>query len=191
MTTKTTYVYGPFSNTGSVTGRTYYCNYPDDCLGTGVQHSPCGSGWITSSAVDISQTGYIYLRATNVMSIKTYIQSVCCGGSCSANFSRLIKIELYGKANGGCYMGSVGFGHIMSPQVGNGILYNYTNPFLIGTANNDDGGCGAGCCSGCSGGIHAHMQMMGGTIVAPCCNGSVTSGTQIYRFTWDDVNCPY
>ncbi len=192
MTIYTTYVYGPLSNAGSVSGRQFYCVRPTDtCVGSDAEHVPCGSGWIREYAVDIAASGDIYLRATNVKSIRTYIETTCCGCGCSTNFCRLIKVELYGKVNGGCYMGSVGFGHVMNPQVAHGALYNYTNPFKLGTANTDNGGCGAGCCSGCSSGIHSHMQVMGGSIVAPCCNATVTSGTQIYRFTWNDINCPY
>ncbi len=35
------------------------------------------------------------------------------------------------------------------------------------------------------------MERFGGTVVAPCCYAAVSTGTAIYKFTWEhSIICP-
>jgi hypothetical protein len=181
----TAYVRGPIS--GYITGRTKYCTYPyasDVCLGSGGVHGTC-RGW--SNPVDIGGSGGVYLRVNypNVSSIVTYVELRCCGTSCVDNYRRAVTVELYGRANGVCYMGSVMFGHIANPVVSNGTLYNLSSSAKkLGTAP-------SGSCGGCYTGAHSHMERSGGSVVAPCCGATVATSTNIYKFTWNNgIACP-
>lgn len=182
MTIYTINIYSPIS--GIITGRDNYCITSDPiCTGSGASHGSCSGG---SSRVDIGGSGTLYLRATNVKSFIPRISLACCGGtSCGDNFKRVIKIELYGKANGVCYIGAVLYGHVTSPTVSNATVYNLSGTsYAIGSVT-------TGSCSNCSTGAHSHMERFGGSVVAPCCGLSVSSSTVIYRFTWDDsISCP-
>ncbi len=184
MTIYTINIYSPIS--GYITGRDNYCLAGDtnvNCLGTGAVHYGCNSG---SSRVDIEGSGALYLRATNVKSFIPRIGYYCCSSTgCANDYKRTIKIELYGKQNAVCYIGAVLFGHVTSPTVSDGVIYNLTTTaYQIGSVT-------TGSCSGCSSGAHSHMERFGGSVVAPCCGTSVSSSTPIYRFTWDDtISCP-
>ena len=185
MAIVTVYVRSPFS--GCITGRNNYCNgncsNPDgNCNGSGNQHGTC-RGW--SNPVDIGGSGNVYLRVNypNVRRAITYIGLHCCGSaSCGDNFKRTISVEVYGLNNAGyCYIGTVMYGHVSNPAVTNGGIYNLTSSILLlGTAT-------TGSCTGCSTGAHSHMERLGGSVVAPCCGATVTTSTNIYKFTWDNA----
>jgi hypothetical protein len=184
MAVITVYVRSPIS--GYITGRDKYCVANDTvCNGSGNPHGRC-RGW--SSPVDIGGSGSLYLRVNypNVRSVVTYVELRCCAGTtCGNNFKRTITVELYGRVDGLCYIGSVMYGHVSSPAVSNGETYNLTSgSLLLGTVT-------SGSCSGCSTGPHSHMERSGGSVVAPCCGAAVSTSTNIYRFTWDNaLPCP-
>jgi hypothetical protein len=186
MTVVTVYVKSPIS--GSITGRTYYCTQPGpdpDCYGTSSNgtHYSCMSGWYYP--VDISGTGTLYLNVNypNVLSVITWVSLICCGSGCDASLRRIITVELYGRQYGRCYIGSIEYGHVNSVYITNGATYNLTSGSLsLGTVSQVSG------CS-CSTGAHAHMAVNTSnsqTPQAPCCGGSVTTATNIYKFTWDN-----
>ncbi len=185
MALVTVYVRGPIS--GTITGRNKYCTFPyasDVCNGSGSNH---GTYMSSSNPVDIGGSGNINLRVNypNVLSIVTYVSLSCCSSSYEDNYRRMVTVELYGKSNGACYMGSVRFGHVASPAVTNGTLYNLSSGTkLIGTVPSGNPG-------NCYTGAHSHMERSGGSVVAPCCGATVSSSTNIYKFTWDNgIACP-
>lgn len=188
MAIVTAYVMASIS--GFITGRDQYCKPlnqgGDVCNGSQGQgvHGTCLS---SSNPVDIGGSGSIYLRVNypNVSSIVTYVALACCS-SMSDNYRRMVTVELYGRTNGVCYMGSVRFGHVASPAVSNGTLYNLTSGSkLIGTVPSGE-------TSGCYTGAHSHMERVSGSVVAPCCGITVTTATNIYKYTWDNgIVCPH
>lgn len=187
MAIRTIYVYSPFSNSGRITGLNTYC-------GGNVTHYPCNSGF--SSPVDIAATGNIYLRATNIKSCITRITYTCCTNysGCGNDYRRTIIVDLYGKENAVCYIGSVAFGHIIAAShIAHNQIYNFNNnpyklPFLLGSATS--GGC-PDQPPKCSTGTHSHMEQKKGTRMSLSCGQTVNSGTAIYKFTWDDsIPCP-
>ncbi len=181
----TVYVRSPIS--GYITGRDQYCKPlsqgGDVCNGSQGTHGKCMS---SSNPVDIGGSGSLYLRVNypNVLSIVTYINLVCCNSSYGDNYRRMVTVELYGRANGVCYMGAVRFGHVASPAITNGTLYNLSGgSTLIGTVPSGNPGS-------CYTGPHSHMERSGGSVVAPCCGATVSTSTNIYKFTWNNVTCP-
>jgi len=185
MATVTAYVRSPIS--GHITGRTYYCTTPSDpyCYGnpSNGTHYPCHSGWY--HPVDIGGTGtlYLYVNYPNVSSVITWVSLLCCSSSCDSSLRRMITVDLYGRSNGRCYIGSVAYGHVNTVYVSNGVLYNLSGSSLrLGTVTTVTG-------CGCSDGAHSHMEATGSTLscIAPCCGATVSTSTNIYQFTWNDT----
>ncbi|MDP2362723.1 MAG: hypothetical protein Q8M94_03020 [Ignavibacteria bacterium] len=184
MATITVFVRSPIS--GYITGRTKYCiplSQGGDpvCTGSGNPHNSCAGG---VTPVDIGGSGSLYLRVNypNVLSIRTFIALPCCPGQ-PDNYRRAITVELYGKSNGVCYIGSVRYAHVASPAVSHNTLYNLSSGSkLLGTVPTGSAGS-------CYSGPHSHMERTGGVTVAPCCGATVSTSTNIYRYTWDDAAC--
>lgn len=180
MTLVTVYVRSPIS--GYITGRNNYCNGGDPaCNGSGAVHGTC-RGW--SNPVDIGGSGNLYLRVNypNVRRVVTYVELRCCSTSYGSDYRRTVTAELYGLNDTGyCYVGSVMYGHVKSPAVSNGATYDLTSGSLkIGTVPSGNPGA-------CFTGPHSHMERSGGSVVAPCCGGTVSTSTNIYKFTWDNA----
>lgn len=139
-------------------------------------------GW--SDPVDIGGTGALNLNVNypNVRRVTINIGSQCCSSCSDSNVKRTVTANLYGLNNTGyCYVGSVMYGHVASPTVLDGATYDLTSGSLrIGTVPNVQ-------CGGCYTGAHSHMERSGGTVLAPCCSGSVSTSTRIYKFTWDNA----
>jgi hypothetical protein len=179
----TAYVRGPFSN-GCISAKVKYCNHNcqggDPCDGNGNTHGTCGGG-ATNSAVDVAYVSGsldVYLRVNypTVNSIKTFVNTLCCG--CDDNYKRTIKVELYQCPNAIGYIGTVIYAHIASPQVNNNTIYNLTSSSKkLGTAPST--------ACGCYGGVHSHMERLGGsTLSTICCAVSVSSSSNIYSWNF-------
>ncbi len=198
MTIYTVYVKSPIA--GTISGRANYCTdnlpgtpYPDPiCTGSLGTHLPC-MGW--SNPVDVGGSGSLYLRVNypNVRSIRTTVKPACCLNSiydtCSsiANYRQVVVVDLYGGADGLCYyMGSVMYGHVASPAVVDKGLYVVpaSGQILLGTV--PSGSCVIDPQHKCFTAPHSHMEVTGGTVVAPCCGASVSGSTNIYKFTWSN-----
>lgn len=177
MTILTVYVYSPLA--GWISGRDYYCGATSVCNGDGGIHGSCGGG---QNRVDVAGSGTLYFRATNIRSL--YLSYGTCGSGCSTDIMRTLKISLYGKPDGFCPVGSVLYAHVGQPLLPSG-LQNYSGGLLA------IGSTPSGTCGDFYTGAHSHMERFGGTVVAPCCYANVTTGTAIYKFTWDDsIICP-
>lgn len=181
----TAYVQSPIG--GYISGRTNYCcvvnNVCSDgsCTGSCSPHGTC-KGW--SSPVDIGGSGSLYLRVNypTVRSIVTWVEFKCCS-SYPDDIRRTITVDLYYQQNAVCYIGSVMFGHISSPQVGNGVTYNLTS------STKWIGNVPTGYTGGCYTGPHSHMERFGGSTLAPCCCQTVYTSTNIYSWAFDPANC--
>lgn len=177
MAILTVYVYSPLS--GTITGRDYYCQAGSPCNGDDGLHGSCGGGL---NRVDVGGSGTLYFRATNVKSL--YLTYGTCSSGCSEDIHRTLKISMYGKPDGFCPVGSVLYAHVGAPPLPAGLRNYYGGPLAIGSTP-------AGTCGVFYTGAHSHMERFGGSVVAPCCGVSVTTGTAIYKFTWDDsIICP-
>lgn len=183
----TVYVRSPIS--GFITGRTNYCKYPygsDVCLGSGGVHGTCIGG---SSPIDIGGSGSLNLHVNypNILSIRTFVEIRCCPSTYGNDYRRTITVELYGKSNGLCYVGSVKYAHVASPAVSNNTLYNLTSGTkLLGAVP-------AGNPGSCYTGPHSHMERVGGSVMPTglCCGATVNSSTNVYKYTWDNaLPCP-
>ena len=179
----TAYLRAPVS--GTITGRENYCVCPGDCDGGNTVHARCRN-W--TSPVDIGGNGNLVLRVNypTVQSIKTIIGDQCCCDACPDEYERTITVQLYGQPNAACYIGSVMYGHVVNPQVANNTTYNLTSGNkTLGTV--PGGSCDVCTFGSCYTGAHSHTERSGGTTVAPCCCSSVTSSTNIYKWTFQ---CP-
>ena len=192
MTIITVYVRSPIS--GCITGRNNYCNgncsNPDStCTGSGNTHGTCMS---STSPVDIGGTGTINLRVNfpNVLSVITYINLVCCSTTYANDYRRMVTVELYGKSNGKCFIGKVRYGHVANPSVANNTIYNLPTSGVLALGTVPSGSPGS-----CYTGAHSHMERSGstGSTLAPCCGTTVSSSSNIYKFTWDNspAVCPF
>lgn len=182
----TAYVRSPYN--GTITGRTKHCVCPGDtCYGSGSDHGSCKGGSWAGTSIDVSGSGDLYLRVNypTVRSVVTWVALECCGGSgCADQYRRMVTVDLYALPNAVCYIGSVAYGHVANPQVGNGQTYNLTSSSkMLGTA-------ASGSCGTCSTGPHAHMERLFGSTVAPCCCTTVTTATNIYKWNFDPLHCP-
>jgi len=122
------YVYAPVS--GSISGLNYYCA----CVGGSGVHYLClancncfqsCNGW--SSPVDIRTSGstpriFLY-RSSGILSVRTCLNFSCCNGSAD-DYGRVVIVELFAQYNAQCPIGSVKFGHVGSPKVEHGRVYN-------------------------------------------------------------------
>lgn len=224
MITRTVYIFSPIS--GYCTGHDYYClgydfkptptplppplptptRRPTEiCSGQGGAHSKCLNWYCPSDIAGAGSTD-VYLRIkSTVKSIRTWIGLLCCKSSkfdhCSDDFRRAIWVELFGRVNGGCYIGSVAFVHIAAPlYVGNGVLYNLSDTKKkLGKTTPAGEVCVAEDGTLCSSGPHIHMEMLTGADsyyiedVRPCCNSTAYASTPIYKLYWKDPSpnpCP-
>lgn len=180
------YVYAPVS--GTVSGRNKYCTSTCACAGDGNLHSlcTCGQPCVWYDPVDIRTCGstpsiWLYV-SSDIKSIRTFIQYLCCGGA-QNDYGRAIIVELYAQPNAVCYIGSVKFGHVAFPRVQHGQIYNISGSIQIGTVM-------GGSYGNCYTGPHTHMERSGGETVAPCCCATVSAGTTpIYRWYYQ-TPCP-
>jgi len=141
-------------------------------------HLTCPNG---SDPIDIMGTGNLVFRATNVKSFSVY-RSLCGGSDCNTELRTLMQINLFGRQNQECFIGSVRYLHIKNPIYANGHAQNYNGESLkIGEVPTDS-------CSTYNG-YHSHMERFRGQLVAPGCNQSLSLNTLVYRFTWDDSTC--
>lgn len=199
------YVYAPIS--GRITGRDYYCKCPDctgNCSGCTTAHGRC-KGW--ASPIDIEGTGpsiYLYVNYPTVRRVQTWVEYKCCCQETNNNYARSITVDLYVYDNGKyCYVGSVMYGHVANPTVGNGQWIDLSsNRLKLGEVPTgcylckscpDQCGCPTCSCPNpscncwvCYTGPHAHLERYLGETVAPCCCMDVAEGTTaIYRFYYN------
>ncbi len=175
MTLITAYVRAGLS--GSITGLDTYCPSPT--------HHACRESSLFTTPVDIGGPGDVYLRVNypNVASIRTTRSLSCCGGisGCPDVLKSYVTVELYGRSNGQCFIGTVGYGHIENP-VSDGLHNLLSGEFKLGTASPDHS------CI-CSTGSHSHMEQKGGSRLALTCGQVITTSTNIFSFQYDSVIC--
>ncbi len=192
MAQYTVYVRNPIETGGRITAVDKYCLEPYDPVCTGSDPDPdhhltCRL-WSYPVDVDGSEGQGLYLRVNypNVRNIKTFVESRCCGDKAcaTAQMKQTVTVDLYGGAGAACYyMGSVMFGHVASPTVQDKQVYAVPASGVMKL-----GQVPSGYCALCYEGAHSHMEISGGTRVAtlPCCNATINSSTNIYKFTWMD-----
>ncbi len=171
------YVNSPIA--GTIQGLSTYC---DDAT----EHLTCG-GYPWVNPVDVGGSGNLYLRVNypNVRSIRTWVGPGCCGDKpcATSDMKRIVTVELWDDSNARCYyMGSVKYGHVANPQVVDNTVYNLTSGTkLLGAVPAD------AFCAGCFEHQHSHMEIVGGQVISLLgCDDTVSSSTNIYRFTWSD-----
>lgn len=153
------YVYSPTG--GLITGRDNYCiPCPSPCTGDGDSHSSCywedGYGSPVDLSASSSQWIILYVNYPAVKSIKTFVRDQCCNND-ESDYGQIVEVELYEDFNAQSYRGSVVYGHIANPQVGNGNTYNLgSGSVTLGQAPATDQDH-----AWCYSGPHSHMERKG------------------------------
>lgn len=133
----TAYVYSPFTGTIS------------QGPGCNSNHVVCGEG---SSPVDIAGLGTIrlYVNYPTVKYIYVQINNLCCDVTgANADHRRTIKVDLYSASY--CKFGSVVYGHVRNPAVGNGWRTLTSSSTVLGETVSVFHNI-------CYQGIHIHME---------------------------------
>lgn len=163
----TGYVYAPISG---------YISQGPGCNGN---HTPCGTG---SDPVDVAGSGTIYFCCNypTVQSVYVTVGTLCCLTGHPDNYRRTVTIDLYAQQNGGCYLGSVRYGHMnLNLELPTGLRNITKSQWRLGSTVGTKL-CDSGCCYT---GVHVHMQRNGGSTLVTCNQQAINVGTTaIYKF---------